>query len=72
MRTYGVRCNNTNYVVFVGHARSPVDARNQAVRDADAWGKVGPFQRSVGHAPADKELSWLELTVYDVTVLISA
>lgn len=70
MRTYGVICDNTGFVVFVGHAASPVDACNQAIKDAGQWGTVGPFQRSVGGPPRGDELSWLELSVYDVTGLL--
>jgi hypothetical protein len=70
MRTYGVICQATGFVVFVGYAASPVDACNRATMEAGVWGSLGPFQRSISYAPADKELSWLELTVYDVTGLI--
>lgn len=70
MRTYGVICDATGFVVFVGHATNPVDACNRATREADAWGTLGPFQRSVGGAPRGDELDWLELSVYDVTGLL--
>ena len=70
MRTYGVICDATSFVVFVGYANSAVDACDRAAKEADAWGTLGPFQRSVGGAPHDDDLAWLELSVYDVTGLL--
>ena len=67
MRTYGVICDATGFIHYVGHAAGPVDACIQATKDAGAWGTLGLFQCSVGGASHDTELSWLELSVYDVT-----
>lgn len=70
MRTYGVICQTTCFVVYVGHATSPIDACNRAVRDSNAWGSVGPFQHSSIGAPRDAEEDWLEVSVYDVSGLL--
>jgi hypothetical protein len=70
MRTYGVICQATGFVVFVGQATGPLDACNRAVRDADAWGSIGSFQRSVAGALHDADADWLELSVYDVSGLL--
>jgi hypothetical protein len=70
MRTYGVICDATGFIAYVGHAASPEDACVRATKDTRAWGAIGPFKRSVGGAPKDEEQSWLELSVYDVTGLL--
>jgi hypothetical protein len=70
MRTYGVICQATCFVVYVGHATSPIDACNRAVREANAWENVGPLQQSSIGVPRDAEEGWLELSVYDVSGLL--
>jgi hypothetical protein len=70
MRTYGVICDATGFIAYVGHAAGPMDACIRATKDAGAWGTLGLFQRSVGGAPHDIEQDWLELSVYDVTGLL--
>ena len=70
MRTYGVICDGTGFIVYVGHAANPEDACNRATKDAGAWGTVGPFQRSITGSPKDDDQAWLELSVYDVTGLL--
>lgn len=67
MRTYGVICDATGFVVYVGHATDPLNACMRAAKDQ---GSLGPFHRSVGGAPHESDLSWLELSVYDVTGLL--
>lgn len=70
MRTYGVICDATGFVAFVGRAASPEDACVRATKDAAAWGALGRFHRSLGGPPHDSEQAWLELSVYDVTGLL--
>jgi len=70
MRTYGVICDATGFVVYVGHATDPLNACGRATKDTAAWGSLGPFRTSLGGAPKDSDLSWLELSVYDVTGLL--
>lgn len=70
MRTYGVICDATSFVVYVGHATDPLNACKRATKDSGSWGSLGPFRRSLGGAPHDSDLSWLELSVYDVTGLL--
>jgi len=42
----------------------------EASKDQGAWGALGPFTRSPFGPPHDEELTWLELSVYDVTGLL--
>ena len=70
MRTYGVICDGTGFIAYVGHASSPEDACVRASKEKGAWGTLGPFVRSEIGPPNDEDLSWLELSVYDVTGLI--
>jgi len=70
MRTYGVICDATGFVVYVGHATDPLNACMRATKDSGSWGSLGPFRRSSGGAPHDSDLSWLELSVHDVTGLL--
>jgi hypothetical protein len=70
MRTYGVICDATGFVVYVGHATDPMDACVRATKDSVHWGSLGPFRTSLSGAPNDSEFSWLELSVYDVTGLL--
>ena len=70
MRTYGVISDATGFIVFVGHATSPEDACIQASKDQGAWGTLGPFTRSLLGPSHDEELTWIELSVYDVTGLL--
>jgi hypothetical protein len=70
MRTYGVICVATGFIAFVGRATSPEDACIRATKDQGAWGTLGPFTRSPYDPPQNEELTWLELSVYDVTGLL--
>ena len=70
MRTYGVICDATGFIAFVGHATSPEDACSRASKDRGTWGTLGPFTSSPFDPPHDEELTWLELSVYDVTGLL--
>jgi hypothetical protein len=70
MRTYGVICDATGFVVYVGHATDPMNACVRATKDTVHWGSLGPFRTSMGGAPKDSDFSWLELSVYDVTGLL--
>lgn len=70
MRTFGVICDGTGFVAYVGYAANAEDACIRATNDAGAWGSVGPFRRSSAGAPADDGQVWLELSVYDVTGLL--
>lgn len=70
MRTYGVICDGTGFIAYIGHAASPEDACMRATKDAGAWGTVGPFQRSIAGPPKYDDQAWLELSVYDVTGLL--
>jgi hypothetical protein len=70
MRTYGVICDATGFIAYVGHAASPVDACVRATKDAGSWGTLGAFHRSAGGQPRDSGLTWLELSVYDLTGLV--
>jgi hypothetical protein len=70
MRTYGVICDATGFVVYVGHATDPMDACVRATKDSVHAGSLGPFRTSLGGPSSESDLSWLELSVYDVTGLI--
>jgi len=70
MRTYGVICDATGFVVYVGLATDPLNACLRATKDTVHWGSLGPFRTSLGGPPHDLEFSWLELSVYDVTGLL--
>lgn len=67
MRTFGVICDATGFVVYVGLANDPLDACRRATAEVRVWGDTGPFQRNSFGAPEDDGKSWLELSVYDVT-----
>ncbi|OOG45202.1 hypothetical protein B0E52_05575 [Rhodanobacter sp. C06] len=66
MRTFGVICDGTGFVVYLGPATDPKDACQRATRDTKAWGNVGAFHRSGFGQPREESFSWLELSVYDV------
>lgn len=70
MRTYGVICDATGFVVYVGHATDPMNACVRATKDTVHWGSLGPFRTPLGGPSNESDLSWLELSVYDVTGLI--
>gem|GEM_PF-7048423 len=70
MRTYGVICDETGFIVYVGHATSPEDACVRASKEKGASGTLGPFSRSPNSPPDGEDLSWLELSVYEVTGLL--
>ena len=67
MQTFGVICDATGFVVFVGQASDALDACRRATAEVRVWGDLGPFQRNSFGAPKDDGKSWLELSVYDVT-----
>lgn len=63
-------CEATGFVVYLGHATSPEDACIRATRDTRSWGSLGRFQRNLSHPTNDGELTWLDLSVHDVTGLL--
>lgn len=66
MKTYGVLCDATGFVVYVGPAADPREACVRATQDAGGWDSLGPFHRGP-MSPAQSETgSWLELSVYDL------